>query len=109
MPPSVRPRQKAGTAEELARRIKEGAIPIMQRCRGLHGLLRGLCARRQPSRRSPSSTISQGAEEANRRALAWSEQSLAPLLVGPVLAVRGPGDRPYHGVNDPVWFEELGR
>jgi hypothetical protein len=31
-----------------------------------------------------------GAEEANRRALAWIEQNLAPLLVGPATAVAGP-------------------
>jgi hypothetical protein len=31
-----------------------------------------------------------GAEEANRRVLAWIEQNLAPLLVGPATAVAGP-------------------
>jgi hypothetical protein len=31
-----------------------------------------------------------GAEEANRRALAWIETDLAPLLVGPATAVAGP-------------------
>jgi hypothetical protein len=31
-----------------------------------------------------------GAKEANRRALAWAEQSLAALLVGEVRAVVGP-------------------
>jgi hypothetical protein len=31
-----------------------------------------------------------GAEEANRRMLAWIEQSLAPLLVGPATAMAGP-------------------
>jgi hypothetical protein len=31
-----------------------------------------------------------GAEESNRRGLAWSEQSLAPLLTGPATAVAGP-------------------
>jgi len=31
-----------------------------------------------------------GAEEANRRALAWIEQNLGPLLIGPASAVAGP-------------------
>ena len=31
-----------------------------------------------------------GAEESNRRVLAWVEQSLAPLLVGPATAIAGP-------------------
>jgi hypothetical protein len=31
-----------------------------------------------------------GAEESNKRALAWIEQSLAPLLTGPAAAVAGP-------------------
>lgn len=31
-----------------------------------------------------------GAEESNRRALAWIEQNLAPLLTGPATAMAGP-------------------
>jgi hypothetical protein len=31
-----------------------------------------------------------GAEESNRRGLAWTEQNLAPLLIGPATAVAGP-------------------
>jgi hypothetical protein len=31
-----------------------------------------------------------GAEEANRRALAWIEQNLEPLLAGPASAMAGP-------------------
>src|SRR5258708_36380842 len=31
-----------------------------------------------------------GAEESNRRGLAWSERNLAPLLIGPASAVAGP-------------------
>ena len=37
---------KAGMAEELARRIKEGATPDHQRCAWLSGLLRDLCTGR---------------------------------------------------------------
>jgi hypothetical protein len=32
----------------------------------------------------------EGAEEANRRALAWIDQNLGPLLVGQATAVAGP-------------------
>jgi hypothetical protein len=31
-----------------------------------------------------------GAQESNRRGLAWIEQSLAPLLTGPATAIAGP-------------------
>ena len=31
-----------------------------------------------------------GAEESNRRALAWIEQNLTPLLAGPATAIAGP-------------------
>ena len=31
-----------------------------------------------------------GAEESNKRALAWIDESLAPLLTGPATAVAGP-------------------
>ena len=31
-----------------------------------------------------------GVEESNRRAMAWIEQSLAPLLVGSATAIAGP-------------------
>ncbi len=61
---------KPGTAEELARRIKEGAIPIISDVEGFMAYA--------------------GAEESNRRGLAWSERNLAPLLIGPASAVAGP-------------------
>jgi hypothetical protein len=32
----------------------------------------------------------EAAEESNRRALAWIEQNIGPLLTGPVSAVAGP-------------------
>jgi hypothetical protein len=31
-----------------------------------------------------------GAEESNRRGLAWIEQNLTPLLIGPATAIAGP-------------------
>jgi hypothetical protein len=80
---------KTGTAEELARRIKEGAIPIISDVEGFIAYYVVY---------APDDTVTAisifnnyaGAEEANRRALAWIEQNLAPLLVGPATAVAGP-------------------
>ena len=80
---------KAGTAEELARTIKEGAIPIISDVPGFQAYYVIY---------APDDTVTAisifddhaGAEESNRRALAWIEQSLAPLLTGPATAVAGP-------------------
>jgi len=80
---------KTGTAEELARRIKEGAIPIISDVEGFMAYYVVY---------APDDTVTAislfnnfaGAEEANRRAIAWIEQNLAPLLVGPASAVAGP-------------------
>ena len=80
---------KTGMAEELARRIKEGAIPIISDVEGFMAYYVVY---------APDDTVTAisvfnnyaGAEEANRRALAWIEQDLAPLLIGPVTAVAGP-------------------
>ena len=80
---------KTGTAEELARRVKEGAIPIISDVEGFMAYYVVY---------APDDTVTAislfnnfaGAEEANRRALAWIEQNLEPLLVGPATAVAGP-------------------
>jgi hypothetical protein len=67
---------KAGPAEELARTIKEGAIPIISDVPGFQAYYVIY---------APDDTVT-----ANKRALAWIEQSLAPLLTGPATAVAGP-------------------
>jgi hypothetical protein len=80
---------KAGTAEELASRIKEGAIPIISDVEGFMAYYVVY---------APDDTVTAisvfnnhaSAEEANRRALAWIEQNLGPLLAGPASAVAGP-------------------
>ncbi len=80
---------KPGTAEELARTIKEGAIPIISGVQGFQAYYVIY---------APDDTITAisifdnhaGAAESNRLGLAWSEESLAPLLAGPVTAVAGP-------------------
>jgi hypothetical protein len=80
---------RAGMAEELARRIKEGAIPIISDVEGFMAYYVVY---------APDDTVTAisifnnfaGAEESNRRGVAWIEQNLAPLLTGPATAVAGP-------------------
>jgi hypothetical protein len=80
---------KAGMAEELTRRIKEGAIPIISDVEGFMAYYVVY---------APDDTVTAisifnnfaGAEESNRRGVAWIEQNLTPLLVGPATAVAGP-------------------
>jgi hypothetical protein len=80
---------KAGIAEELARTVKEGAIPVISDVPGFKAYYVIY---------APDDTVTAisifddytGAAESNRRALAWIEQSLAPLLTGPATAVAGP-------------------
>ena len=81
---------KSGMAEELARRIKEGAIPIISDVEGFMAYYVVY---------APDDTVTAisifnnhaGAEESkNRRGLAWIEQNLTPLLIGPATAVAGP-------------------
>jgi hypothetical protein len=80
---------KTGMAEELAQRIKAGAIPIISDVSGFRAYYVIY---------APDDTVTAisifddhaGAEEANRRGLAWIEQNLAPLLIGPATAVTGP-------------------
>ena len=80
---------KAGMAEELTRRIKKPAIPIISDVEGFVAYYVVY---------APDDTVTAisifkdvaGAEESNKRALAWIEQSLAPLLAGPATAIAGP-------------------
>src|SRR6516225_2665077 len=80
---------KTGMAEELARRIKEGAIPIISDVEGFMAYYVVY---------APDDTVTAisifnnyaAAEESNRRVLAWIEQSLMPLLAEPATAMAGP-------------------
>jgi hypothetical protein len=80
---------KAGMAEELTRRIKEGAIPIISDVEGFMAYYVVY---------APDDTVTAisifnnyaGAEESNRRGVAWIAQNLTPLLTGPATAVAGP-------------------
>ena len=80
---------RAGMAEELASRVKEGVIPLVSDVPGFMGYYVVY---------APDDTVTaislfnnvEAAEESNRRALAWIEENLAPLLAGPVTAMAGP-------------------
>lgn len=80
---------KTGAAEELAARIKEGAIPIISDVDGFMAYYVVY---------APDDTVTAisifnnhaSAEESNRRVVAWIEKDLAPLLAGPATAVAGP-------------------
>ena len=80
---------RTGMAEELTRRIKEGAIPIISDVEGFMAYYVVY---------APDDTVTAisifnnyaGAEESNRRGVAWIEHNLTPLLVGPATAVAGP-------------------
>ncbi len=80
---------KPGMAEELARRIKEGAIPIISDVPGFNAYYVVY---------APDDTVIavsifdnyEAARESNKRALEWIEQELAPLLAGPATSLAGP-------------------
>ncbi len=75
-------------AEELTRRIKEGAIPIISDVEGFMAYY-VVYAPDDTTAISIFKDVA-GAEESNKRALAWIDESLAPLLVGPATAIAGP-------------------
>jgi hypothetical protein len=80
---------KPGHAEELGRTIKEGAIPIISAVPGFMAYYVIY---------APDDTVTAvsifdsyaGADESNRRAVAWIEENLTPLMAGPATAVAGP-------------------
>jgi hypothetical protein len=80
---------KPGNAEELARTIKEGAIPIISDVPGFRAYYVIY---------APDDTVTAisifdnfaGAQESNKRGLAWIEENLAPLMLGSATAVAGP-------------------
>lgn len=82
-------RAKAGMAEELTQKIKEGAIPIISSVSGFRAYYVIY---------APDDTVTAisifddyaGAAESNRRGVAWIEENLGPLLSGPATAVAGP-------------------
>ena len=71
---------KPGTADELAQRIK-GAIPIISSVEGFMGYYVIYAPDDTVTTISVFSKV-EAAEESNRRALAWIDENLGPLLIG---------------------------
>jgi hypothetical protein len=76
----------------LTRRIKEGAIPIISDVEGFRAYYVVYVVYAPDDTVTAISVFNDyaGAEESNRRALAWIEQNLTPLLAGPATAIAGP-------------------
>jgi len=80
---------RSGMAEELTRRIKEGAVPIISDVDGFRAYYVVYAGDDTVTSISIFDKYEQ-AEEANRRAIAWVEKDLGPLLAGQASAVAGP-------------------
>jgi hypothetical protein len=78
-----------GVADELARRIKHGAIPIISNVPGFLGYYVMYAPDDMVTAISVFNTV-EGAEESNRRALAWIEKNVGPLLLESITATAGP-------------------
>jgi hypothetical protein len=79
---------KPGMADELAERIK-GAVPIITGVSGFMGYYVIYAPDDTVTAISIFNTVAE-AEESNRRALAWIEENLAPLVIGQATATAGP-------------------
>jgi hypothetical protein len=80
---------KAGKADELARRIKSGAVAIVSNVPGFMGYYVVYAGDDTVTAISIFNDFA-GAEESNRRVLAWIDKNLGPLLDGPATATAGP-------------------
>src|ERR1043165_2110629 len=90
MYPALPPAEaRTGSGEELARRIKEGAIPIISDVEGFRAYYVVYAGDDTVTAISLFNNF-EGAEEANRRALVWIDENLGPLLAGQATAVAGP-------------------
>ena len=76
---------KMGMAEELASRLKEGAIPIISAVEGFRAYYVVYAPDDTVTAISVFNTVAE-AQESNRLALAWIEDNLGPLVVSPAVA-----------------------
>ena len=81
-------KSKPGMADELAARIK-GAVPIVSGVSGFMGYYVIYAPDDTVTAISIFNTVAE-AQESNRRALAWIEKNLGPLVVGDATATAGP-------------------
>jgi len=79
---------KPGSADALAERIK-GAVPIISEVSGFMGYYVIYAPDDTVTAISVFNTVAE-AQESNRRALAWIEDNLGPLVVGAASATEGP-------------------
>jgi Antibiotic biosynthesis monooxygenase len=79
---------KAGKADELAQKVK-GAVPIISGVPGFMGYYVVYAPDDTVTAISLFNTV-EGANESNRRALAWIEKNLAAYVMGPASATAGP-------------------
>ena len=80
---------KPGSADELASRIRKGAVSIVSGVPGFLGYYVVYAPDDTVTAISVFNTV-EGAEESNRRAMAWIDRNLGPLLIGPTTATAGP-------------------
>lgn len=76
-------------AEEVARRVKDGAIPIISSVDGFQAYYVIYAPDDTVTAVSIFDSVA-GAEESNRRGLDWIKDNLEPLMEGTVTAVAGP-------------------
>ena len=89
---------KSGSAEELARRIKDGAVPIISDVDGFRAYYVVYAGDDTVTAISIFDKFEQ-AEEANRRAIAWIEKDLGLAACRACECGGGAGDRAYAGVT----------
>lgn len=80
---------KPGRSDDLARKIKSGAVAIVSNVPGFMGYYVVYSGDDTVTAISLFNDFA-GAEESNRRLLAWIEKNLGPLLDGPTTATAGP-------------------
>ena len=79
---------KPGMADAVAEQVK-GAVPIVSGVDGFMGYYVVYAPDDTVTAISIFNTVEQ-AQESNRRALAWIDKHLAPLVLGPPTATAGP-------------------
>ena len=87
---------KPGSADALADKIK-GAVPIISEVSGFMGYYVIYAPDDTVTAISVFNTVAE-AQESNRRALAWIEENLGPLVGGPRERHRRAGDRAFAAV-----------
>jgi len=79
---------KPGMADALKERVK-GAVPIVSGVPGFMGYYVVYAPDDTVTAISIFNTVEQ-AQESNRRALAWIDRNIAPMVIGPASATAGP-------------------